>query len=91
MPGPVPRRAPFAARAFHALLSRYPAAFRDEYGRELSLVFADRYRDSAGVWDRVRISSEAFARVVIEAPKEHMRMIVQDLGYAMRLTCPSRA
>ena len=35
-------------RAFRALLALYPAAFRDQYGRELALVFVDRYRDAAG-------------------------------------------
>ena len=37
-----------SAKAFRAFLALYPAAFRDEYGRELSLLFVDRYRDATG-------------------------------------------
>jgi hypothetical protein len=32
----------------------YPGEFRDEYGRALALVFADRYRDAPNAWERVR-------------------------------------
>ncbi len=73
------------ARAFDLLLSLYPAAFRDDYGRELSLVFRDRYRDSAGGFDRTRLWIEALAGIAAEAPKEHVRMILQDVRYALRM------
>jgi len=72
-------------RAFRVLLALYPAAFRDEYGRELALVFVDRYRDAAGPWDRARLWLEAIAGILVEAPKEHARMILQDLRYAWRV------
>jgi putative ABC transport system permease protein len=78
------RKAPRSARAFRALLALYPAAFRDEYGRELTLVFVDRYRDAAGRWDRARLWLEAVAGILGEAPKEHCRMIIHDLRYALR-------
>ena len=58
---PAPGQDRLSARAFRALLALYPAAFRDEYGYELSLVFADRYRDAAGSWDRILIWLEALA------------------------------
>ena len=74
-----------STRAFDLLLSLYPGAFRDDYGRELSLVFRDRYRDSTGVWDRTRLWIEALAGIAAEAPKEHARMILQDLRYALRM------
>jgi predicted permease len=74
-----------SARAFRALLALYPAAFRDEYGRELSLVFADRYRDAVGSRDRILIWLEALAGILIEAPKEHARMIRSDLRDAWRV------
>ena len=74
-----------SARAFRSLIGLYPAAFRDEYGRELALVFADRYRDAAGAWDRARLWVEAFTGVAAEAPREHWRMILQDLRYASRM------
>jgi predicted permease len=79
------RRRPLSTRAFRALLALYPAAFRDEYGRELALVFADRYRDAAGAWDRARLWVEALMGIVSDAPKEHCRMIRQDLRHAVRM------
>lgn len=72
-------------RTFRALLALYPGAFRDEYQRELTLVFSERYRDADGTWDRARLSMEAAIGVLVEAPKEHGRMIRQDLHYAMRM------
>jgi predicted permease len=78
------RREPTGARAFRALLALYPAAFRDEYGRELALVFVDRYRGAAGPWVRTRLWLEAAAGILAEAPREHLRVIRQDLAYAWR-------
>ena len=74
-----PRHERLSARAFTALLALYPAAFRDEYGRELSLVFADRYRDATSAWARARLWLEALTGILTEAPQEHARMIVHDL------------
>ena len=74
-----------STRAFRALLGLYPAAFRDEYGRELSLIFVDRYRDAANPWERIRLWLEAVAGIVKEAPKEHARMISRDVGDAWRV------
>jgi len=73
-----------SARVFRALLALYPAAFRDEYRRELTLVFIDRYRDAASPWDRARLFLDALVGILAEAPKEHYRMILQDLRYAWR-------
>ncbi len=85
MPPSVPPLERLSARAFRALLALYPAAFRDEYGRELSLVFVDRYRDASGPWDRALLWLEALAGILIEAPKEHTRMILYDLRDASRV------
>jgi predicted permease len=71
-----------STRAFRALLALYPAAFRDEYGRELSLVFLDRYRDTAGTWGRTSLWLEVIAGILVEAPTEHARMIRHDLSDA---------
>jgi hypothetical protein len=72
-------------RTFRALLALYPGAFRDEYRRELVLVFSERYRDADCAWDRARLSMEAAIGIFVEAPKEHGRMIRQDLHYALRM------
>jgi predicted permease len=74
-----------SAWAFRLLIRLYPAAFRDEYGRELALVFVDRYRDATGAWDRLRLWGEAIAGILVEAPKEHLRLLAQDLNYALRM------
>jgi predicted permease len=75
----------WSARAFRTFLALYPAAFRDEYNRELMLVFIDRYRNATGRWDRVRLWLDALIGILREAPKEHGRMILQDLRYALRV------
>jgi predicted permease len=72
------------SRAFRALLTLYPGEFRDEYGRELTLVFADRHRQAASTWERGLVWFEAVRGVFIEAPKEHLHMIRQDLRHAVR-------
>jgi putative ABC transport system permease protein len=79
------RRETGSTRAFRALLALYPAAFRDEYHRELMLVFLDRYRYSTSRWDRARLWLEASTGILAEAPKEHARMVLQDLRYALRV------
>jgi hypothetical protein len=85
------RRRHWSTRAFAALLSLYPGEFRDEYGRELTLVFADRYRDARGATARSRIWIEAIAGLVREAPKEHAAMLIRDLRYALRIARRSPA
>jgi predicted permease len=84
-------RAHWSVRAFRILLALYPGEFRDEYGRELALVFADRYRDAPDAWQRARVWCEAVAGVVREAPKEHGRLLMQDLRYAARVLFRSPA
>jgi putative ABC transport system permease protein len=81
----------WSVRGFRALLSLYPGEFRDEYGRELAMVFADRYRDASSVSERVIVWTEALFGVIKEAPKEHVRMIRQDLRYAVRVLSRSPA
>ena len=79
-----PAREHLSARLFRALLALYPSAFRDEYGRELSLVFVDRYRDADGARGRALLWFEAVIGICTEAPKEHARMIAHDLRDACR-------
>lgn len=62
-----------------------PVRFVMNYQRELVLVFSERYRDAGSAWDRARLSMEAAIGIFVEAPKEHGRMIRQDLHYALRM------
>jgi putative ABC transport system permease protein len=73
-----PSNRPAAERAFRALLRLYPAAFRDEYGREMTLVFADRYRDDARRWARLGLWMAAVKGVLIGATREHVLAAASD-------------
>ncbi len=84
MPARSPHDRRWSTRAFRALLSLYPAQFRDEYGRELALVFDDDYRRATSPWARSRVWAVAIRGVFTEAPKEHVQMLGQDLRYALR-------
>ena len=71
---------------FGALLSCYPAPFRQEYGDEMRLMFTDQLRDARQSGAR-RTEAALWARAVLDActvgPKEHVHVIVQDLRYAL--------
>jgi predicted permease len=75
----------YSLAMFRALLWLYPGEFRDEYGREMALVFANRYRNAANGWERVLLWAEAVAGVIFHAPKEHFYLILRDFQYALRL------
>jgi putative ABC transport system permease protein len=70
---------------FRLCLRLYPGEFRDEYGRELGLVLADRLRDEASWPGRWLVFLHALLGVFIEAPIEHLRVAADDVGYALRL------
>jgi hypothetical protein len=78
------QRAGWSTRAFRALLALYPGEFRDEYGRELAMVFADRYHDASGFWQRAGVWIVALAGILKEAPEEHGYLMLQDLRYALK-------
>jgi putative ABC transport system permease protein len=68
-----------------AVLHLYPAEFRDEYGRELRIVFRDRLRSHPGALSVLWTLLHALAGVLFEAPKEHSQMLLHDLKYAARV------
>ncbi len=72
------------AKAFRWLLALYPAAFRDEYRRELTLLFMDRYREARRWRDRAVLWFDVLTGIAAEAPKEHCRMILHDLRDTLR-------
>jgi putative ABC transport system permease protein len=74
------------ARAlFAAVLHLYPASYRDEYGREMTLVLVDRLRAEPTAVARVLVLLGAIAAVVADAPKQHAVVLAQDLRLALRL------
>ena len=79
-------RAQSGARAvFRAALHLYPAAYREEYGREMTLVFVDRLRRETSGLLQVWAALGAIASVMLDAPGQHLRVLVQDLRLAIRL------
>ncbi len=74
-------RASGILRLYRSCLALYPAEFRDEYARELSLAFTDRWREERSP----RVCIEGLGGILQEAPKEHLHVIFKDLRYALRI------
>lgn len=76
-----PRRSLFE-RAYSWVIRLYPAAFRDEYERQMDSAFHQQLA-SAGP-RRGRVASRAAADVLVTAPGVHLDLLRQDLRYARR-------
>src|SRR5271163_4021846 len=73
-------------RLYQHFLRLYPAEFRDEYRRELSLAFLDRWREQkSSAVGLLFVLSHAIFGIFHQAPKEHYHVILQDLRYAFRI------
>ena len=74
------------ARAlFGAVLHLYPASYRDEYGREMTLVLLDRLRAEQMAAGRAVLFAGAIVAVLVDAPRQHAHILAQDLRLALRL------
>src|SRR5262245_2035022 len=82
---PVTRVDRRARGVFGAVLHLYPASYRDEYGREMTLVLLDRLRGERHAAGRVVALFAAIASVLADAPKQHALVMAQDLRLAIRL------
>ena len=82
---PVTRVERRARRLFGAVLHLYPASYRDEYGREMTLVLLDRLLGERNAAARVVVLFAAVASVFADAPKQHAFVLAQDLRLALRL------
>ena len=82
---PVTRVERQARALFAAVLHLYPASYRDEYGREMTLVLVDRLRAEHTAVARVVVFLGAIAAVLADAPKQHALVLAQDLRLALRL------
>lgn len=68
-------------RLYALLLSAYPREFRREYGREMTLVFADRCREEAGGRGGcLRAWREAIFDLMKTAPKERLARFAEGDG-----------
>ena len=67
-------------RAFRWLLHLYPAAFREEYGDEMTWAFVERHRAEPAwrAWPRTAVD------LVWTAAREHVDVTMRDLRVAMR-------
>jgi putative ABC transport system permease protein len=80
-PGPSTRR-------FRMLLRLLPAEFRGDYGPDMEQVFAEqradaaRHGDKMGIW---RLWWETTKGIFLTAPREHLSMLRQDAGFALRM------
>ncbi len=72
---------------FDALLRCYPAAFRNEYGAQMRLMFDEQLRDARDT-NRRRVEAGLLLRTFRDActvaPREHWHILSQDLRYALR-------
>ena len=82
---PVPRVERWARALFAAVLHLYPAPYRDEYAREMTLVLVDRLRGEHAAVARVVVFVGAIAAILADAPKQHALVLAQDLRLALRL------
>src|SRR5919106_3840055 len=82
---PVTRVERRARRVFGAVLHLYPASYRDEYGREMTLVLLDRLRAEHTALARVVLFVGAAGAVLADAPRQHALVLAQDLRLALRL------
>ena len=73
-----------ATGAFRLALHLYPAAFRDEYDKELTLVLLDRFRAERGVAGRAAVVARALLGVLGDAPRVQGGLLLQDLRTAVR-------
>jgi putative ABC transport system permease protein len=81
---PLTRLQSWARAVFSAVLHLYPTAYREEYGREMTLVFVDRLREArAAPWAWTALG--AILAVLVDAPGQHLRVLAADLRLAIRL------
>jgi putative ABC transport system permease protein len=81
---PLTRSQSWARAFFEGALHLYPAAYREEYGREMTLVFLDRLRETSGLL-RAWTAVGAAASLMVDAPRQHLQVLDQDLRVAVRL------
>jgi putative ABC transport system permease protein len=77
-----------STRRFRMLLRLLPAEFRGDYGSEMEQIFveqradAERHGDKMGIW---RLWWETAKGIFTTAPREHLSMLRQDAGFAVRM------
>jgi putative ABC transport system permease protein len=83
-PGRPPSR---TGRLFRALLGAFPFDFRMDYGREMEQTFRAQLREAHHEGTRaalLRLWFETIRDAFATAPREHVAILRQDVGYALR-------
>jgi predicted permease len=74
-------------RVFRALLRLLPFDFRIEHGREMEQVFRTQYaeaREEGTIGALARLWFETVRDLLQTAPRQHVAMLWQDVGYTLR-------
>jgi putative ABC transport system permease protein len=71
-------------KLFSILLRLYPAAFREEYEREMRLAFKRRYRETDGLFERAFLWLSILPDTFTTATREHFDMLMHDIRYSLR-------
>lgn len=82
-----PTRPSRSGRVFRALLRLLPFDFRVEHGREMEQVFRAQQEDArheGTVRAAARLWFETVPDLLTTAPRQHVAMLRQDFGYALR-------
>src|SRR5262245_28134721 len=69
--------------AYRLLLRLYPASFRHEYGHDLCVMFAERWRQ-ARRWAVIGLWFDVTLEVLSNAALVHWDFLQQDVRYAAR-------
>ena len=75
-----------ARAVYKALLRCYPAAFRDEYGNQMLLMFSEQLGEArrTGLREQAALWAHAASDAFTIAPQEHCHVIFHDIRYAFR-------
>src|SRR5262249_53300920 len=77
-----------SVKRYRLLLRLLPAEFRGDYGPEMEQVFADQHADAERASDKMGVARpwwETVKGIFTTAPREHVAMLRQDAGFALRM------
>ncbi|MFB3128010.1 MAG: hypothetical protein ACE1Z8_11065 [Candidatus Acidiferrales bacterium] len=78
----------YSERLFRALLRLFPFDFRWKHGREMEQAFREQQREEerqGGTMGTLKLWWATLVDIARTAPREHLEMLAQDAGYALRL------
>ncbi len=76
---------PFSLRVYRWLLRRYPAEFRENYGRLLERDFRDELNESSGAIALAILWIRLIADLAVSIPSQFFREVVEDGRHTLRL------